>query len=792
MLYPPGTHGQRTGLQYTEKVDIWALGVITFYMIFHDYPFYPGKSITLQQYMQGEDFSFPTSRLSEISKACKSFIKAAMAPDALERLSAKQATENEWLMRPDFQLAEMASVKIKKENLPGSILTDGSQEALEPVQEHTYDDSNNDDISPTSGNIRTDVLPNSLESSTRKESTAVNFDPSETRIDSPSYEHAMQLQLKELQSLHSQGVQHFRQNDFKKAEFMLLQAAKGRRKLRGLKYQETRNSYHCLGVLYYHMSKYSQAKRLFQCVLEYQENFYGPKNASTLKSRYWIGVLTIREGNNQEGLSTLQQVEEVQKDVLGPNHPETLLSLSAIEQHKPQILGIPPQNSPRLLEMDKATSSMQQTIWKLTPPLLRRSSPHPPEFPRKATVKFPFMSNGRKIALIVRLPQKSPQLLPQLPSKFKPECSDSSKVECHYRTMAELGQRLHGQGDYNAAQSHLELAASGLQTALGPTHVDSLDALYWLGRNQYELCHYQTAEATFRQVANGLTESLGTSDRKTLNSLHAVGLSLSKQGNYREAEFVFRSALQGLEQKSDKYGQDLMHTLFQIGFTLYKQRKSKEAEPFLQDALNGREFLLGRGADDTIECAFWLGCALFDLKNYQESEQAFRRTLTPRQDPRDMAASHWLGVAMYCQEKYEQATSFLHRAFSLRNAKCGEYDLDTLSSSYWLGLAYYHQARYVEAEPLLSQALSGMKKLSGLPDQDTLGCLFWYGEVLQVQNKYEMAELAQQELLRGHMILFGLEYPKGLLTIKRWVGSLEPQEKFLGAKSGANHGRGDL
>ncbi|KAJ5364613.1 uncharacterized protein N7496_010326 [Penicillium cataractarum] len=60
--------------------------------------------------------------------------------------------------------------------------------------------------------------------------------------------------------------------------------------------------------------------------------------------------------------------------------------------------------------------------------------------------------------------------------------------------MAELSQRLHVQGEYNAAQSHLEKAASGLKNALGPTHADPLDALYWLGRNEYELYHYKAAE----------------------------------------------------------------------------------------------------------------------------------------------------------------------------------------------------------------------------------------------------------------------------------------------------------
>lgn len=662
MLYSSGIIEQGTVLQYTKKVDIWALGVLTFYMIFHDYPFSPRKPITLQQYMGGEDFPFPKSRLPEISKACKSFIKAAMAPDASERLSAKQATENEWLMRPDLQIVEMASLRIKTEKLPDNISTEVSQEVLKPLRKH---DSNNGNAYPPGGNVRADVPPNSSESSTRKESTAVKFDPSETRTDSPSYEHAMQLQLKELQSLHSQGMEHF-----------------------------------------------------------------------------------------------------------------------AIEQHNPQILEISPQISisPSLLEIEKATNSMQHTIWKLTP-LLRRTSFNPQKFPRKAAVK----KNHRGRWVIVRLPQNSPQILPQPRPKHKPGCSDSFKVEAHYRTMAELGQRLHEHGDYNAAQSHLELAASGLQKALGPTHVEFFEALYWLGHNHYELCHYQTAEVVYSEVAAGLTEILGTSDRKTLNSLHAIGLARSKQGKYREAELVFRSAFQGMEQNSDKHDQGLVRTLFQIGLTLYKQGNSEEAEPFFQDALNRRDFLLGPGAADTIECAFWLGRALFDLKNYHESEEAFRQSITRRQDSRDMSTNHWLGLAMYCQGKYKQAILFLRRAFSLRNAKCGEHDLDTLCSSYWLGLAYYYQARYAEAEPLLFQALSGMKKrtrLPGVPNQDTLDCRCWYEEVLQLQGKNEMAELARQNILQDHSILFGPECPNRLLTVRRWVRSLEPQKKFLGANSG--------
>ncbi|KAJ5798273.1 uncharacterized protein N7503_007569 [Penicillium pulvis] len=781
MVYLSDMNDHDPVLRYTEKVDIWALGVMAFYMVFHEYPFSPRRPTSLQQYIQGEDLPFPKAPRSEISESCKSFIKAALAPNVSERLSANQATENEWLRRADSLSAEMTGLKIEEDNFPGNASTEVSPSALGPVQKPTFNDYKDYTTSSSHEAIRAHVLFNSSEPSHGKKSPspARKSDRVESLFDSSLDEDPIGMQLKELQSLHSLGVQHFRQNDFKKAESMLRGAAQGRKQLRGLKYQETRNTYHCLGVLYYHMARYSEAKQLFQWVLEYQERLFGPKGISTLKSRYWIGVLTVQEGYGKEGMSMLQQVMHLQKDILGPSHPDTLLSRSVIEQHKPQILAMVSQNPsssrPLEAEMERATRFMQQSIWKIEP-LLRRSATG-----AKRSSKTPWRATGLYGSytrlVIVRLPISSPQPVPNL----KPNDSDSSKIETYYRTMAELGQRLHGQEYYNAAQGHLEAAVSGLQKTLGPTHADSLDALYWLGRNRYELREYQSAEPIFKELLHGLIETLGKSDRKTLNSLHAIGHALSKQGKYQEAEFAFRSAFKGLEKISNVCDQGLVHTLFQIGLNLHMLGYSKQAEPILQDALNRRNYLLGPRAADTIECVFWLGCVLFDLKKYSESEESFRRTRTLRREITDMATSHWLGLAMYCQGKYEQAIPFLHRAFSLQNDRLGKNDLNTLRSSYWLGLAYYHQAKYDEAEHLLSEGMTGMEMLLGLSNEDTLDCLCWYAEVLQEQEKDELAGLVRQELAHGHMLLFGLESPRSLLMIKKWVFSREPQEKYLGA-----------
>ncbi|KAJ5937293.1 hypothetical protein N7454_004948 [Penicillium verhagenii] len=773
-LYSGKIVNDETELQYTEKVDMWALGVIVFYMVFHTYPFPHNKPFSLPAYMRGADLSFPIPPMSVISKDCKNFIKAALSRDASKRLSAQEAMENAWLRRSDSPLSELADMKQTEAKVTS---TKEPQKTAKTPQKPAAKISNDVNQPIAGGNPQLHAR-NILESSTQ---TAVL--PSRATLFNLSFSFAggspVHFDPEKLQALHTQGVQFYRDNDFEKAELMLGQAADGRKKVLGLSHRDTRNSCHCLAVLYYHMTKYSMAKKIFQSLLGAQQTVYGPHGISTLKSRYWIGVLMCREGEHKEGLAMLQDVAEIQERVLGLSHPDTVLSLSATEQEKPpQILQPQPQMciSQKILKVEKATNSMQESIWKLAP-LLRRANatPHPFEGGR---VKTKWVNRGRENSIIVLLlPESSPHLL----RKPKPDESELSKTIAYYRTMSELGQRLHGKGQYDAAQFRLQTAVIGLKDSLGPTHTDSLDASYWLGRNEYELRHYETAEGLFREVASGLTETLGKSDRKTLNCFRAIGLALSKQENHNEAMPYFESALEGLVPISDAHDQDLVHVLFQIGYSLYKQGKFEKAERILQDVLERRDVLPGPMAEDTIECVYWLGRALFDLERYHEAEEAFRRTFTRRRKNTDISSNYWLGLAMYHQEKYEQATPFLHRAFSLRNTRHGEHDLDTLCSSYWLGLSHIKNSRYTEAEPFIRQALDGSIKRFGDSEQDTLDCLYWYGQVLFSQNKTEEEQFVWHRLERGYKALFNLRMRASPMTIARWVKSLAPQERFLGA-----------
>ncbi|OQD83593.1 hypothetical protein PENANT_c016G09617 [Penicillium antarcticum] len=540
MLYPPGKNGHSDMSHYTEKVDIWALGVTTYYMVFHDYPFTPRKRVHLSQYVHGAALPLPKGSLSPVSQECYNFIKATIEPDATKRLSAKAATEDEWLKGLYVPVAGLKRLGLSETNLTNVASRKEVQTApksFHATPEQTIkifqasSESNPKESVPDNAAshvyealIATDTSAEHADTSNNEQSQ-VGY-PNIARPKHGRSKFAKDLRLGRLgilQDYHTRGVQLFRQNKHAEAEILLRKAAMKRNQELGLANHDTRNSFHCLGVLYYHMSTYRVARWLFQQVLEVQKKKFGLVHPCTLKTEYWIGLTMLRDGMNREGRLTVKRVANIQKRVLGPNHPDTLLSLSELDlRQPPEFLGpsktdsLPQMSlSARSSEMDLITKSMRKYIQDLKAELW-------PEHHNTDSKQC-----NRRIT--VRLPPTASQPI----AKPQSEESLSSKIKTHYRTMAELGQWLHGKGYYKAAQNSLEMAVSGLNQCLGPTHAEFLDALYWLGLNQFELGQYENAENIFREVSVGRDTSVGWKSRRIFyfDFALALGRALAKQGN---------------------------------------------------------------------------------------------------------------------------------------------------------------------------------------------------------------------------------------------------------------------
>ncbi|KAJ5594729.1 uncharacterized protein N7459_000937 [Penicillium hispanicum] len=581
-------------LAYTEKIDIWALGVIVFYMVFNEYPllkFPPNK------YPMEGDLPFPKAPLSPLSDDCYAFIKATLAPYQSERLSAKAATQTSWL-----RYAETSATKNERISLaatrPGDVLvlhgTKGKPKPQEPGNRNQTkgrifglywntwegtEDARTSSKAPGNSGFWTGLLPS---------------------------EDARKPYLDKLFAIHTQGVAFYKEGDLEKAEPLLRQAAEGRKQVLGLMNADTRNSLHCLGVLYYHLSKFSEAKGLFYQVHGAQQEVYGPRHQSTLRSRYWLGVLLICEGQCEGGQIILREVFNNQKEVLGPENPETLETLSEIKKRE-------------LSNMKEETRSMQKRIMG-----------HLEELKGK---RKKFALHGK--AVIVQLPLNESHFQAQPPE----DDSLASITKSYYLTMARLGEISYRLERYKKAQPLLEGATNGLKKALGPKDIHSLKTAQLLGLTHFNVCQYETAGKILQDVADRRTEILGKHHLDTVESCSWLGKALSAQAKYHDAEKPFLQVL-GAEETLGISHPKIRSCLECYGHILEKQDKPREAENVWGKLVEANTMALGHGHSNTLRARRQLACSLEAQGDVTEAYMLFQaiRYLTT-QDPRSSRES---------------------------------------------------------------------------------------------------------------------------------------------------------
>eukprot|EP00669_Euglena_mutabilis_P002982 TRINITY_DN13816_c0_g1_i1.p4 TRINITY_DN13816_c0_g1~~TRINITY_DN13816_c0_g1_i1.p4 ORF type:complete len:131 (-),score=28.91 TRINITY_DN13816_c0_g1_i1:151-543(-) len=86
---------------YTEAVDVWALGVVAYNLLYARQPF-PGRCAPLlRQRIRAGDFTFPRSPRWPVSDAAKDFVARLLTVDPARRPSAAAALAHPWLAGPD-------------------------------------------------------------------------------------------------------------------------------------------------------------------------------------------------------------------------------------------------------------------------------------------------------------------------------------------------------------------------------------------------------------------------------------------------------------------------------------------------------------------------------------------------------------------------------------------------------------------------------------------------------------------------------------------------------------------
>lgn len=83
-------------LAYSETVDMWAIGIITYELLCNEYPFSDSAKVLAYT---ADITQFPDSRLVELQleELCVDFIRGLMMPNPTERLTSSAALQHPWM-----------------------------------------------------------------------------------------------------------------------------------------------------------------------------------------------------------------------------------------------------------------------------------------------------------------------------------------------------------------------------------------------------------------------------------------------------------------------------------------------------------------------------------------------------------------------------------------------------------------------------------------------------------------------------------------------------------------------
>ncbi|KAJ5493669.1 hypothetical protein N7463_009756 [Penicillium fimorum] len=300
VLFHPGLDYQNGAASYTHSVDLWALGVVIFFILSREYPFQ--SPAVLRSYVYTSHFPFAPLVSNSISRDGQNFLKSLLVADAPMRVSAEEALKSAWLQLPpldsDSGPAELLLSKL-------GLNQDGPLPVVKPKNATSSD--TRESCLVEEQHVEVEVSSNSNIESSEQDPPASYDDPFE--------------------SIHNLGCKADSRREYAKAEASFRKAFESRRAILGAKHEKTIRSLYYLGHALYWQSKNAEAERVYRQAWEGRRDTLGVKHKDTLDSLHYLGRTLYWQDKKAEAERICRQAWKGRRDTLGVKHKDTLDSL---------------------------------------------------------------------------------------------------------------------------------------------------------------------------------------------------------------------------------------------------------------------------------------------------------------------------------------------------------------------------------------------------------------------------------------------------------------------------------
>ncbi len=244
-----------------------------------------------------------------------------------------------------------------------------------------------------------------------------------------------------------------------------------------------------------------------------------------------------------------------------------------------------------------------------------------------------------------------------------------------YLTLGGIYQKL---GQFDRADSLVQLGLATRRTVFGPDHPDVGQALVALGLIQIDQAEYQAAEVTIRQGMAIEARSLPPDHPALALANLALGRALEERGEYATAILLLREAVR-----------------------LERLRASGHPTPELAEAI-----------EELANTHFMTGA--YDLSDSLNREiLGMNRTLHGDHHPSVADVLINLGAIQFQRGNYREAERFDREALAIDLRWYGPDHYETASAMTLVGRALNYQGHYGEAVGILRQSLAIQERVNG-------------------------------------------------------------------------------